>query len=530
MLRKILCILYVVQCFNFYTQSIFTFAGYSAGQTFTTNGYTYTNTQNGTTMSVKVTQSTNPGWFNLTGANSPNYSTTYNPGGCSVLPGLYLATDRTSTAISVSVDMSFAPAVCGPVTFTIADINGANASFRDDVTLTAYDQNGVAIPLTTGMVTNNGAASCAGNPAGYLPVSTVGNSLKVIGCSYDDCYLDYFTIYSNTKMISRITLDYGSGSKDYNNTSISNPSLQYIILSNIRAYTPSLAVSANCAVNPVNLTGAISTVFPPTTSPFGVPAGYPAVSYSPAVTATTYNWTGTAGTITTPNTINTTVSGLTGSGGTFTLTAQNNKGCSTSKSMILTSSSCAVLPAELDYFTGTCQEYMRVLNWSTLTEENTDYFIIEQSTDGIKFAPIQLLDAAGISQMPLRYSCEVAMDKGNYFRLNLVDRNGDIKLLDELYLPNCAGLSSISVSPNPFQDHLVVSNGSSFSTTISYELQQLDGQVVAQAENRFIPENGSLALDCSHLPEGYYVLRISDCLGNVLFTSKYVKLTGIIAQ
>jgi hypothetical protein len=420
-------------------QSTFPFTGYTASQTFTTNGYSYTNTQNGTTMTAKVTQSANPNWFNLTGplgaaGTSPN-NATYAPGTCGSFTGLFLATDRTSTAPVVTLETSFSPAVCGPVTFTIADLNGANASFRDDVTISAFDQNNVAIPLTTSMVTNNGTGNCNGGAYGASYTHLVGNSLKIVGCSFDDCALDYFNIYSSTKTISRITIAYASGNSDWNGTAITDPALQYIIISPIRAYTPVLTITPNCATNPITLTGALTSPFPPNANPWGVPSDYPSLPAGSQPTAPTYLWTGTAGTINSTTTLVTTVSGLTASGGTFTLTGQNNRGCVTSRSMLINSTVCASLPIELNSFKGAEKEKNNQLDWSTSSEFNNDFFILERSADGIQWQRVSQMNGSGTSNSILNYQYndyDFTRNIINYYRLSQTDYDGTVKNAGEI--------------------------------------------------------------------------------------------------
>jgi hypothetical protein len=425
-MSKLLFLLLLINCSFGIAQSTFPFTGYTAGQTFTTNGYSFTNTQNGTTMTARVTQSANPGWFNLTGGLSPN-NATYAPGACGSFTGLFLATNRPSTAPVVTLETSFSPAVCGPVTFTIADLNGANASFRDDVTISAFDQNNVAIPLTTTMVNNGGGGTCNGGAYGASYTHLVGNSLKIVGCSYDDCALDYFNIYSSTKMISRITIAYGSGNADWNGTAIVDPALQYIIISPIRAYTPVLTITPNCATNPITLTGALTSPFPPNVNPWGVPAGYPSLPAGSQPTAPTYLWTGTAGTINSATTLVTTVSGLTPSGGTFTLTGQNNRGCVTSRSMLINSTICSTLPIELNDFLGISKTKFNDLKWSTNSESNNDFFTLENSVDGIEWKRVTQINGAGTSNSKLNYQYndyDFTQNMINYYRLTQTDFDG----------------------------------------------------------------------------------------------------------
>lgn len=487
-------------------QSTFSFAGYSAGQTWTSNGYAFTNVQNGTTMTAKVSSTGTPGWFNLTGANSPNYAS-YAPGACSSFTGLFLATNRPNTTSVVSLEASFSPAVCGPLTFTIADLNGANASFRDDVTITAFDQNNVAIPLTTAMVTNNGSGSCAGNPAGYTPVALSGSGVKVIGCSYDDCFLDYFTIYSSTKMISRIVIDYASGNKDYNNTTITDPALQYIIISNIRAYTPVLTITPNCGTNPILLSTSVTSAFPPNTSPWGVPASYPALPAGAQPGAPTYSWTGTAGTINSPSSQNTTISGLTAAGGTFTVTGQNNRGCIATKSITLNSTVCVTLPIEMTSFYGTCADNMSELKWSTASEINNDYFLLEQSKNGVDFVTVAQVDGAGTSNSEVNYQTRVSADNGSYYRLKQVDFDGHSEQTDVIYV-TCK-TPEVSVFPNPFENTIVVKLDKKETRSPAIKIRDLNGKEVfmLSMDNTNLTE---IVLDLKELKSGMYILEVSD--------------------
>lgn len=523
---KLLTILAMVFCITkLYCQSSFSFSGYSAGQTWTSNAYAFSTTVNGTTMTAKVTQSASAGWFNLTGANSPNYAT-YSPGSCGSITGLYLATNRSTVTPVVSLELSFSPAVCGPLTFTIADLNGANSSFRDDVTITAYDQNNVVIPMATAMVNNNGSGSCNGGAYGANYTHLSGNSLKVVGCSYDDCALDYFSIYSSTKMISRITIDYASGNKDWNGTTISDPALQYIIINNVRAWTPVISITPDCLADPVLLSGAIVSPFPPNSSPWGIPnASYPSVPSGAQPSAPTYSWTGTAGTINSPSSLSTTVSGLTASGGTFTLTRQNNRGCVTTRSVTINSSTCDVLPVGLLDLEGECLNEKRILKWATASESNNDYFIVEQSSDGIYFNQIGTVDGAGNSTTLLNYEFDISNEKGNYFRLRQVDFNGVFAVTDAISIDCDADNEDVVFYPNPFNDELTIEFMSGENEEIIIYLYDVNGKIVLTKEIERTKKTVHFNEGLSELSKGVYFVEIRNLENSKLIQkAKVVKL------
>jgi hypothetical protein len=512
--------------FNLNSQSNFDFSGYSPSLTWTANSYAYTNTQNGTTLTLKISHSSAPGWFNLTGpigvnGTSPNWKT-YNPGSCSNITGLFLATNRSSTSPTVTADMSFAPAVCGPVTFTISDVNGSNNGFRDDINITAYDQTGVQIALTTAMVSRNAASTCNGGNLGSNYIAVTSGSLQVTGCSFDDCNANYFTISSATKMISRIVINYGSGNKDWSGNTISDPALQYIILGNIKAYTPLLNISTSCVTNPITLTGSIAGGgFPPTTNPS---APYPSVVSLP--TAPTYAWTGSTGTINSPTALATTISGLTSAGGTYTLTVQNNKGCIATNSISVSSINCSILPVELISFTAKRKNDVVSLNWKTLSEKNNDYFSIERSLDGMNFEEIKKVNGAGNSYNMLSYKAEDnnPLNETTYYRLKQTDFNGQYRYSELLSIEADIAKASISqILPNPTSSFISFNFYTPAKGELNHTITDLTGRALVSKTEFMEIGNSKVMIQLEELPKGIYFLKVSFDKTNLNSIHKLIK-------
>ena len=93
----------------------------------------------------------------------------------------------------------------------------------------------------------------------------------------------------------------------------------------------------------------------------------------------------------------------------------------------------SALPVELISFTGKKQTNSNMLYWSTASEYNTNYFIIEKSEDGVVWIGIGQVQSAGNSTQRLDYSLE---DKDvsqviNYYRLRQYDIDG----VDDIFGP-----------------------------------------------------------------------------------------------
>jgi hypothetical protein len=93
----------------------------------------------------------------------------------------------------------------------------------------------------------------------------------------------------------------------------------------------------------------------------------------------------------------------------------------------------SALPIELISFEGEKQTNSNMLYWSTASEHNTNYFIIEKSDDGFKWNGIGQVQSAGNSTQKLDYSLEDAdvSQVINYYRLHQYDIDG----VDDIFGP-----------------------------------------------------------------------------------------------
>ena len=87
------------------------------------------------------------------------------------------------------------------------------------------------------------------------------------------------------------------------------------------------------------------------------------------------------------------------------------------------------LPVELLYFEGTKYPTYNLLRWSTASENNSDYFSIEMSTDGFSWKKIGEAKAAGNSNTKMDYSYVHSFNDPNvhYYKLLQYDYDGKFK-------------------------------------------------------------------------------------------------------
>lgn len=118
-----------------------------------------------------------------------------------------------------------------------------------------------------------------------------------------------------------------------------------------------------------------------------------------------------------------------------------------------------LLPVDLLYFTAEQCDNNICIYWTTATEINNHYFIIERSYDLIDFDEVAMIMGNGNSSFEISYSfIDSDISKNDvYYRLIQVDYDGTTKVYDVIYVDYTLNNSiALEVFPNPVQDLLTV--------------------------------------------------------------------------
>ncbi|MDX1908437.1 MAG: T9SS type A sorting domain-containing protein [Bacteroidia bacterium] len=168
-------------------------------------------------------------------------------------------------------------------------------------------------------------------------------------------------------------------------------------------------------------------------------------------------------------------------------------------------------PVEWLSFRGNLTAAGAVLDWATATEQNSDYFAIERSADGTRFAAIGRAEAAGNSTEPREYTFtdpDARTASGRlYYRLRQVDVDGTFSYSQVVELALRGGVSGLSFQlfPNPARDNvqLDIAGGRG---TYHIRVVTTGGQEVLTQRN----QGASAVLNVSSLAAGIYIVTVSD--------------------
>jgi len=159
----------------------------------------------------------------------------------------------------------------------------------------------------------------------------------------------------------------------------------------------------------------------------------------------------------------------------------------------------APLPVALTAFNAKVTNSGAMLEWTTASEENNDYFSVEMSRDAASFSESAQVKGNGTTESLETYSYEYrGLTAGTYyFRLRQVDYDGQSSFSDVVTL-NVAGDRDFLMPSNTVTDFVIIE----VTTPRPARVLNMAGAVVAD----FVLNAGSNNLDVSGLAQGMYIL------------------------
>lgn len=166
------------------------------------------------------------------------------------------------------------------------------------------------------------------------------------------------------------------------------------------------------------------------------------------------------------------------------------------------------LPVELVEFQATALAFRKVgLDWRTASEYNSDYFVVERSTDGTRFEEIDRVVGAGTFEGIIDYQSfdDSPIIGTNYYRLKQVDFDGAYEYSEIRSVRFDGQGGQVKIWPNPASYSAQIRLPDSFENA-QLTITDMGGRVVMEKE---AGEGGGIyQLDLSDWKSGAYVVRV----------------------
>ncbi|MBD0331556.1 MAG: T9SS type A sorting domain-containing protein [Chitinophagaceae bacterium] len=152
------------------------------------------------------------------------------------------------------------------------------------------------------------------------------------------------------------------------------------------------------------------------------------------------------------------------------------------------------------------------ITWTTVKEENNEFFRLERSANGVDFSTIALLRGSNrsntytiIDDQP--FSNRTSFSNYNYYRLTCTDKNGKVAYFDVLKVLLKGVPGVLNITPNPVKDQMQIQLRGEEKGLVTVSIMTSNGLLVKQwvllKEEELMQQTVSL----SDLQTGNYILQ-----------------------
>ncbi len=170
----------------------------------------------------------------------------------------------------------------------------------------------------------------------------------------------------------------------------------------------------------------------------------------------------------------------------------------------------ATMPAELVAFSGQTLAKHNRLIWTTASEENVQWHILERSNSGRNnWQEVARTQGARLGTTPQDYTLDDETPPGTaYYRLRILDYDGTEGLSPIIMLERINDDFAIKAYPNPAGARMDIVFNSPDAGPARLFLFAADGRTVLSDNRQLSAGTNTLSLDLSAVPAGVYALRV----------------------
>lgn len=379
----------------------------------------------------------------------------------------------------------FIPSVTGSYTFTITGpyglvMNLYSNTFQSGSPCTNYINTSATLNGSSISIASTVTASLTAGSTYILNVGTFSNALPTLPATYSVAVTEATGGFVYAPSGAAQTFTNPGGSYSYG----------YVVVNNATGNITAISSTAD-------LTN-VNTFAPGVYTVYGI-------SYATSITSTLQTYVGTSF-ATFANTLYTSPATLCGN------LSKNN----------ITVTITAVDPTPVSFLglKARKQDSRVALDWSTASEINTSYFVVERSANGNSFeTQVTKVAAKGAANAVTPYAVADAnpINGKNYYRVKAVDKDGLVTYSNIAAVDFSKAAASIVVYPNPAKDKVTIEYTSTRNNKVQVQLVDAKGSVIVTRTEAIVTGINNISLNTATLSKGVYILRVIDEQGNTSF-------------
>lgn len=167
------------------------------------------------------------------------------------------------------------------------------------------------------------------------------------------------------------------------------------------------------------------------------------------------------------------------------------------------------LPVDLISLNATCLNEGVKIFWSTSSEYNSDYFLVERSEDMKEWRQVGHIQAQGFSNSVVNYYIDdkEPTKETNYYRLAQYDMDGKHKLYDPVAIKCTQSNQELWLFPNPAKNYFSLGGIDLNDKPLKIQVRSMEGTLVYdEIVEKFMSDK---TFDIGHLKSGMYLVLIN---------------------
>lgn len=164
------------------------------------------------------------------------------------------------------------------------------------------------------------------------------------------------------------------------------------------------------------------------------------------------------------------------------------------------------LPVHFILFNINCEGNKVLVTWKTSREQNSSYFDIERSVDGIRWTVIGNSTAAGNSNSEISYSyTDNNPSENSFYRIAEHDLNGRVQYTNA-FRSSCNTANTFTLWPNPVSDRLFINIVTDNASQVTIKVFDGKGALIKMQRTTVVQGSNQLSVDMRSLANGVYTL------------------------
>jgi len=169
---------------------------------------------------------------------------------------------------------------------------------------------------------------------------------------------------------------------------------------------------------------------------------------------------------------------------------------------------CVLLENTLTDFAAECRDNTITLDWTTVSQHNLDFFVVQKSQDGILFEDVHTVYSSGTISGMYDFVDNNSISGTVYYRLRLQDKNAQIAY-SAISAVTCGNkYSNIIIAPNPASEILNIELNQEISGNMELILMNYLGKQIKNVQ--FTTQKGynKYQLELTDYSAGSYILIV----------------------